>query len=349
MTTMTIKEQTRQLWENCFHDSKAFIDLYFSRRYTDEVNQVIEADGKVVAALQMLPYTMTFCGTSIPLSYVSGACTHPSYRKKGYMRQLLTRTHAAMYAQGCWMSFLIPAEDWLKGYYAKSGYAVSFGCDIKKISPSFPRRTAADASSMQECLRKEDIQTGTCDHLYPVFNRFMRTRRCCIQHDLADWRTVVSDWALAGNDLWTFIRREEICGMAFVSFSGNELQIKEILTEQAEDVGYWASLLAGHYPGVSSSVCLPAKGEPTLYLGMARVLCVEQCLKQYAAAYPYEVHYIEVKGDCDLPQNNGHYILSGGKCVKEYLPAGPYQEYDIAGLTSWLLRRLQPFMSLMMD
>ena len=38
-----------------------FHDLYFKMRYKDEVNRVIREDGKIISALQMIPYPMTFC------------------------------------------------------------------------------------------------------------------------------------------------------------------------------------------------------------------------------------------------------------------------------------------------
>ena len=74
---MTVKEQVKALWRICFQDSEEFIDLYFRLRYKNEVNAVIQNGDKVVSALQMLPYPMTFCGKTVQTSYISGACTHP--------------------------------------------------------------------------------------------------------------------------------------------------------------------------------------------------------------------------------------------------------------------------------
>ncbi|MFR8355938.1 MAG: GNAT family N-acetyltransferase [Parabacteroides sp.] len=56
---------------------------FISTGYTKEENTlVIEKDGQVVSALQMLPYTMTYYGTEISVAYISGACTLPSMRGK---------------------------------------------------------------------------------------------------------------------------------------------------------------------------------------------------------------------------------------------------------------------------
>lgn len=80
---MIVKEQVKALWRICFQDSEEFIDLYFRLRYKNEVNAVIQNGDKVVSALQMLPYPMTFCGKTVQTSYISGACTHPDFRSKG--------------------------------------------------------------------------------------------------------------------------------------------------------------------------------------------------------------------------------------------------------------------------
>lgn len=123
---MSIKEQVRQLWKTCFDDDDAFIDLYFRLRYTDKINKVIEEDGKVISALQMIPYPMTFGGQTVATSYISGACTHPDYRARGAMRRLLQETHRAMFAEGVMFATLIPAEEWLKGIMLARGMQLVF-------------------------------------------------------------------------------------------------------------------------------------------------------------------------------------------------------------------------------
>ena len=59
---MSVKEQVRRLWATCFHDSEAFMDLYFGCRYADSLNEYMESDGQVMAALQRIPYRLTYEG-----------------------------------------------------------------------------------------------------------------------------------------------------------------------------------------------------------------------------------------------------------------------------------------------
>ena len=93
---MDKKQQIVNLWRTCFGDSEAFISLYFDRVYKDENAMTIEKDGKIVSALQIVPYTMTYLGTEISVGYISGACTTPEERGQGLMRQLLQETFEEM-------------------------------------------------------------------------------------------------------------------------------------------------------------------------------------------------------------------------------------------------------------
>ena len=97
----------------CFNDSKAFIDMYFRLRYSNKVNIAIESGEEVIAALQMLPYPMTFCGATVSTAYVSGACTHPDFRNRGVMHELLTQAFGRMFRNEVLFTTLIPAEPWL--------------------------------------------------------------------------------------------------------------------------------------------------------------------------------------------------------------------------------------------
>ena len=66
-----MKEQVKSLWKLCFpEDSDDFVALYFSSRYTDEINSAITENGRVVSAIKRLPYPMRFNGAVIPVAYI---------------------------------------------------------------------------------------------------------------------------------------------------------------------------------------------------------------------------------------------------------------------------------------
>ena len=72
----------RRLWKECFNDTDEFIDMYFTRIYSPQVDYSIERDGRVVSALQCLPYNMLCGGNTVLAGYLSGVCTDASYRRQ---------------------------------------------------------------------------------------------------------------------------------------------------------------------------------------------------------------------------------------------------------------------------
>ena len=68
-----MREKIKSLWKLCFNDSDEFTDMYFRLRYSNEVNIAIQSGEEVIAALQILPYPMTFGKSEIKTGYVSGA------------------------------------------------------------------------------------------------------------------------------------------------------------------------------------------------------------------------------------------------------------------------------------
>ena len=118
---------------------EAFISLYFDRVYKDENAMTIEKDGKIVSALQIVPYTMTYLGTEISVAYISGVCTAPEERGQGLMRQLLQETFEEMERREVAISALIPADPWLFDYYREQGYTEAFDYSVETyIRPNTP-------------------------------------------------------------------------------------------------------------------------------------------------------------------------------------------------------------------
>ena len=117
MSEHNIQLQTRHLWKTCFGDSEAFMDIYFSKKYTPASNIGRQADGAVVAATQLLPYVLGMYGKAMPVGYISGLATLPAYRSKGYASQILQEAHLRLADTNALLSFLIPGNESLRAYY----------------------------------------------------------------------------------------------------------------------------------------------------------------------------------------------------------------------------------------
>lgn len=206
---MDKKQQIVNLWRTCFGDSEAFISLYFDRVYKDENAMTIEKDGKIVSALQIVPYTMTYLGTEISVGYISGACTTPEERGQGLMRQLLQETFEEMERREIAISALIPADPWLFDYYREQGYTEAFDYSVETyIRPNTPVQLPKITVIQPE--------VPTTDELFAYFNRKLRERPSCILHSQDDFITILRDLQLDNGGMYTALdENEKVVGMAF--------------------------------------------------------------------------------------------------------------------------------------
>ena len=335
------KQQIKALWKLCFDDSDAFIDMYFRLRYNDEVNIAIESGKEVVSALQMIPYPMTFCGEQIQTSYISGACTHPDFRGNGVMRELLSQAFARMRYNRVVLSTLIPAEPWLFDYYARMGYASVFKYSTKEIVlPEFiPSKEIA-----------VNVVSKPQDEVYSYLNKKLSERPCCIQHSAEDFQVIMADLPISGGNLFVAKQANEIWGIAIIYKRENCIIINELLAED-KDTEYSLLFAIKQYTGCNYIIQLlpPDKELPQHSLGMARIINAKEVLQIYASAFPEDDMQLEVS-DKQLSVNNGYYYLSDGKCrySAERLP-GAHIQTNISELTEKILKKLNPYMSLMLN
>ena len=225
---MMIKEQVKALWKVCFDDSEEFVEMYFRLRYKTEVNVAIKSGDEVISALQMLPYPMTFGGETVQTSYISGACTHPDFRSKGVMRELLSQSFARMLRNGVHFSTLIPAEPWLFDYYARMGYASVFKYSTKEIVlPEFIPSKEIAVSVVSEFQ----------EEVYSYLNKKLSERACCIQHTPEDFQVIMTDLAISGGYLFVARQENEIKGITIIYKGDKHIIINELCADD-KDVEY---------------------------------------------------------------------------------------------------------------
>ena len=201
-----IREKVKNLWKLCFNDSEEFTELYFRLRYNNDINIAIQSGEEVIAALQMLPYPMTFEGEDIHTAYISGACTHPDYRNRGVMHELLSQAFARMLHNNVALSTLIPAEPWLFDYYGRSGYAPVFRyAEETFIASGTP---TADTGLTLE------MSAEYTEKRYEYLDRKLRERPCCIQHTEEDFQVIIADLQLGQGFVCTLSNGEEITALA---------------------------------------------------------------------------------------------------------------------------------------
>lgn len=183
----------RQMWKICFEDTDEFLDILFTYKYKNENTLIYFEEGKAVASLQMLPYTINFYRREIPFAYLAGLCTLPEHRKKGYMRQLIHEAHKIIYQRNIPLAILIPAEEWLYGFYEKYGYEQVF----EKDNTLIPLKQILDTY-------QDNIQEA-----YQALDSLFRFRDFCVQKNEKDFRAIAEEYKLDG-----YPEKTSLSGMA---------------------------------------------------------------------------------------------------------------------------------------
>ena len=336
-----IKEKVKALWRLCFDDSETFIEMYFRLRYNNDVNIALTSGEEVIAALQMLPYPMTFCGTTIGTSYISGACTHPDYRGNGVMRELLSQAFMRMVQNDTFISTLIPGEPWLFNYYARLGYAPVFHyseAPIPECRPSaLPGLTVERTNEFEETV-------------YEYVNARMKGRPCCIQHTAADFKVILADLQATRDTLFVVREENKVAGIAITYREGDSLRISELFADNDEIKQHLLYQIQQITRCNTITLLTPPMDNAAIRpIGMARIIDAKGVLQLYAATYPEHEMSIELT-DGQLSANNGYYYLYKGKCMydKQRLP-GVHLQLTIGELTKMILAPLHPYMSLMLN
>lgn len=177
-----IKNQIRNLWKFCFHEDKAFLDLYFEKRNIVENSIFIARNERIVSSMQLLPYQFTFCGENVEMSYISGACTHPDWQGIGLMNELIINGFKLLQKRNIPIVSLIPANRHLFEYYAKTGFAVCFAYQKETV--------------IQKMLSRSKSKDRT--ELYEIFAKIMSENDYCVQHSRDDFDVIMDDREMSG-------------------------------------------------------------------------------------------------------------------------------------------------------
>lgn len=198
------KSQILEMWRVCFGDSQPYYDIYFKERYKNESTLAYFEGEKVVASLQLLPYNFTYCDTEVSIAYISGACTLPAARKKGYMGELLKRTFHELEKKNIPLSILVPEEEWLLSFYNKFGYAQTF-------------------DKGKELILLNELMSRHADNLHTAYKEFdslFRNQTMTVQKTFDDFRVVVEEAAGYG-----FPPKKSLTGMTRIIDARKMLEI----------------------------------------------------------------------------------------------------------------------------
>ncbi len=184
------------MWKRCFGDPDDYMELYFRYKYRPEDTLLYIEGSEAVASLQMLTYQFTFHGVEIPVIYLSGVCTLPAYRGRGYARALLFESFNEAIRRGVPLMILVPQEEGLMQWYARYGFTQTFDPGSEPLP------------SLKELLNRHE---GDLEAAYNKFDGHYREQDLTVQKTFSDFKAMVEEASLFG-----FPEKRSLPGMARV-------------------------------------------------------------------------------------------------------------------------------------
>ena len=243
------KEEMISLWQITFQDSDEFADLFFSRVYRPENTLVIKNEGKIVSALQMIPYEIKIADSIIPSAYICGVCTLTLERGKGYMKTLMNEAIDDMCQKGYGISTLIPAHPWLFDVYKNFGYI-------------HPINYCLEYYTREVNFKSSDYTFIPYSGKYfPYFDKKQRERQCTVLHNEYDVENIISDLINDNGNAWIALYEDTPVGIAFVNpISENDVVIKEMLYENTQTKEALINYILGIFNAQTAKIRIHSQG-----------------------------------------------------------------------------------------
>ena len=172
----------KALWARCFGDDPGYIDRYFEDLFLPEHMAVCAEDSGPVSMVAFLPCTLRTPSGDAPCAYLYAMATHPQYQGLGLGQQLLRFAyHYARHSRGWAGLTLVPADEGLFRFYAKTDYRTAFYYQsVSWDGAAHPGAGAVSPISPEEYRRlRERLLKGVVhlDHSLPFLTHLDREVR----------------------------------------------------------------------------------------------------------------------------------------------------------------------------
>ena len=293
------KNKIIELWQHCFADPPAFADWYFTNYYQPQNTMIVEENGQILSALQLIPYTILLRGKPFSINYLVGMGTWEYARNRGLAKQLLTYSLAKMVTDRKeYYTMLLPA---IPPFYAKMGWA--YGYDLQQYAvpanpaPPVPYQKMTAAAGKKEIVFFADLYRQFCAsyHGYTI-------------RDNRNWQAILQDLSLENGHIlfsakaYLFYTKKE-GGITITDCAFTSQTEFAFLLQKAKEEGLLSSF--------SSAIALPQlptleKPQPFM---MGRVASVPFVLQSLSYAHHENGQIIWRIKDPLCPQNEQPYWM----------------------------------------
>ncbi|MDR0794673.1 MAG: GNAT family N-acetyltransferase [Tannerella sp.] len=271
-----MKEQIMELWKQSFGDTDDYIRLFFERAYRDDQTLVFKQNGRIVSALQILPYEMSYCGTTLTAGYICGVCTLSSERGKGLMSRLMIQALEEMGNHNFAIAVIIPASTSLFDLYRRFDFANAFDYSLEEIqSGNEPFQPRPDVNVVSHDILPPDA-------IYAYYRQKQHERQCSILHADFQFETIRQERILGGGEIWAAITNTKIAGLAFTDpVRNNTLSIREIMCDHEEIKFELVQAILDHHRLKKGTLRLPPSLPNSIPYGMAKIINKKQMIERF--------------------------------------------------------------------
>lgn len=318
------KEEFQNLWNISFTDSMEFRSWLFDNRFVPDYSICIEEDGHIVSEAQSIPYHIKVRDSIVSATMMVGACTHPDYGKRGYMKQLYTEYMKQMNEMGVVLCAHTPAV--LRTYFYVGHLPVSDTAFIEiekaqKIEAEelTPVNLGKEASALLKCyINAAQKYSGI------------------IHRSFTDFKLKCDDYSADGGKCLALFENDEITGYGIYYNTDEMIYAEEIMALNAKAEQRVVDGIINLGTGKKVKIKLPPdtksrSKQGTFTLLPRNVLGLANAQKLLKAVGKGIEIAVQVKDDI-LPENNGVFNFKGEKTDRK-----PAFEISAGNLTQFLV------------
>lgn len=318
------KEQFQNLWNISFTDSQEFRSWLFGNRFVPDYSICIEEDGQIVSEAQSIPYHIKIRDSILPATMMVGACTHPNYAKRGYMKQLYTQYMKQMYNMGVVLCAHTPAV--LRTYFYVGHFPVSDTAFIE-----IEKAEKIDTEELTTVNLGEEASA-----LLKCYVKVAQRYSGIIHRSFTDFKLKCDDYSADGGKCIALWENDEITAYGIYYNTDEMLYAEEVmaLDDQAEQrvVNALINLGVGKKVKIKLPPDTQSRSEPGTFTTQPRNVLGLANAQKLLKAVGKEIEIAVKVNDEIVPENNGIFNFKGENTDRK-----PAFEVSAGNLTQFLV------------
>ncbi|MBE6632963.1 MAG: GNAT family N-acetyltransferase [Ruminococcaceae bacterium] len=167
--------------QNCF--TKLIPQAYARESHPEKNNLLAVEDGRLRAAVGMLPYRVSVCGESLSCVGIGNVAVHPFHRGNGYMKTLMNEAMERMKANGTHMAVLGGHRHRYRYFsYDKIGSVAVFRIAEQTVRHGFKTHKPSTLALQELCDNNDPMMDLVAEDVKKGLYHAIRQRETLLRH-----------------------------------------------------------------------------------------------------------------------------------------------------------------------